>query len=85
MNGKQRASSPLLGLSARLAVVRLAGGICLWNAYNQLVVMDGAIRLAWTHVENQVRRWADLFRCQRVNYFLVAESANAAPTGEGAT
>lgn len=60
MNGQQRAFSPLLGLSAILAVVLLSGSVYLWNVYNQLVSMDEGIRSAWAQVENQLQRRTDL-------------------------
>lgn len=60
MNGQQRAFSPLLGLSAILVVVLLAGSVYLRNVYNQLVSMDEGIKSAWAQVENQFQRRADL-------------------------
>ena len=60
MNGQQRAFSPLLGLSAILVVILLAGSVYLWNIYNQLVAMDEGIKSAWAQVENQFQRRADL-------------------------
>ena len=60
MNGQQRAFSPLLGLSAILVVVLLAGSTYLWNVYNQLISMDEGIKSAWAQVENQLQRRADL-------------------------
>ncbi len=60
MNGQQRAFSPLLGLSAILVVILLAGSAYLRNIYNQLVSMDEGIKSAWAQVENQFQRRADL-------------------------
>jgi LemA protein len=60
VNGQQRAFSPLLGLSAILVVVLLAGSTYLWNVYNQLISMDEGIKSAWAQVENQLQRRADL-------------------------
>ncbi len=60
MNGQHRAVSSVLGLAAVTAIVMLAGGLYLWNAYNRLVSMDEVIKSAWAQVENQLQRRADL-------------------------
>ncbi len=60
MNGHNRAASPVIGISAIIALVVLAGAFYLWNAYNQLVSMDEGIKSAWAQIENQFQRRADL-------------------------
>ncbi len=60
VNGQHRGSSPVLGISAIVVLVILAGAFYLWSAYNQLVSMDEGIKSAWAQVENQLQRRADL-------------------------
>ena len=60
VNGQHRGASPVLGISAILVLVILAGAFYLWSAYNQLVSMDEGIKSAWAQVENQLQRRADL-------------------------
>ncbi len=60
MNGQHRGASPVLGISAIVVLVILAGAFYLWSAYNQLVSMDEGIKSAWAQVENQLQRRADL-------------------------
>jgi LemA protein len=60
VNGQHRGASPVLGISAIVVLVILAGAFYLWSAYNQLVSMDEGIKSAWAQVENQLQRRADL-------------------------
>jgi LemA protein len=60
VNGQHRGTSPVLGISAIVVLVILAGAFYLWSAYNQLVSMDEGIKSAWAQVENQLQRRADL-------------------------
>ncbi len=60
MNGQNRAVATILGLTAIIVLIALAGALYLWNAYNQLVSMDEGIKSAWAQVENQFQRRADL-------------------------
>ena len=60
MNDRNRAASPVLGISAIILFIILAGAFYLWNSYNRLVSMDEGIRSAWAQIENQLQRRADL-------------------------